>query len=97
MLQATKRKLQEINRARQRRKQTQAEKESEHVINIEVIRRKILQVEMTDLKEIIQGLETKEDYYRGLVGRPSLTPYPKAVYSRKFEIASGLRRAFKDR
>ena len=66
-------------------------------INIEVTRREILQVEITDMKEIIQGLETKENYYRGLVGRPYLSPYSKEVYTRKFKVASRLRRASKAR
>ena len=86
-------KLQDINKARARRKQTNIEKESGE-INIEVTRRDILKVEVEDLKEVIKTLETREGYYRELVNRPNLTVYSKAIYIRKFETASKLREAF---
>ena len=86
-------KLKDINKARARRKQTNLEKESGE-INIEVTRRDILKVEVEDLKEVIKTLETGEGHYRELVNRPSLTAYSKAIYTRKFEIASTLRKAF---
>ena len=86
-------KLQDINKARARRKQTNIEKESSE-INIEVTRRDILKVEVEDLKEVIKTLETREGYYRELINRPNLTAYSKAIYIRKFEIASKLREAF---
>ena len=86
-------KLQDINKARARRKQTNFEKESGE-INIEVTRRDILKVEVEDLKEVIKTLETREGYYRELINRPDLTAYSKAIYTRKFETASKLREAF---
>ena len=86
-------KLQDINKARARRKQTNIEKESGE-INIEVTRRDILKVEVEDLKEVIKTLETREGHYRELVNRPNLTAYSKAIYTRKFEVASNLRKAF---
>ena len=86
-------KLQDINKARARRKQTNLEKESGE-INIEVTRRDILKVEVEDLKEVIKTLETREGHYRELVNRPNLTAYSKAIYTRKFEIASTLRKVF---
>ena len=76
-------KLQDINKARARRKQTNLEKESGE-INIEVTRRDILKVEVEDLKEVIKTLETREGHYRELVNRPNLTTYSKAIYTRKF-------------
>ena len=60
------RKLQEINKARVRRKQTQIEKESGE-INIEVTRKDIRKIEVGDLKRNnLNSLETKEGYYRGV-------------------------------
>ena len=86
-------KLQDINKARARRKQTNIEKESGE-INIEVTRRDILKVEVKDLKEVIKTLETREGHYRALVNRHNLTAYSKAIYTRKFETASKLREFF---
>ena len=54
-------KLQDINKARARRKQTNIEKESGE-INIEVTRRDIFKVEVEDLKEVIKTLETGEGH-----------------------------------
>ena len=87
------RKLQEINKARVRRKQAHIGKENSE-LDIEVTRRDILKVEVEDIKEVTKTLETKEGYYRELINRPNLTVYSKAIYIRKFEIASNLRKAF---
>ena len=86
-------KLQDINKTRARRKQTNIVKESGE-INIEVTRRDILKVEVEHLKEVIKTLETREGHYRELVSRPNLIAYSKAIYTRKFETASKLREVF---
>ena len=57
------RKLQEINKARVRRKQAHIGKENSE-LDIEVTRRDILKVEVEDIKEVTKTLETKEGYYR---------------------------------
>ena len=86
-------KLQEFNKARVRRKQAHLEKEGSGEIDIEVTRKEVFKVEVEELKEVIKSLEVK-GHYRELIERPRITAYSKAIYTRKFEIASNLRRAF---
>ena len=85
-------KLQEFNKTRVRRKQAHLEKEGSE-IDIEVTRKGILKVEVEELKEIVKSLEVK-GHYRGLIERPRITAFSKAIYTRKFEVASNLRKAF---
>ena len=84
-------KLQEFNKARVGRKQAHLGKEGSGEIDIEVTRKEVLKVEVEELNK---SLEVKEGHYRELIERPRITAYSKAVYTRKFEIASNLRKAF---
>ena len=87
-------KLQEFNKARVRRKQAHIEKEDSGEIDIEVTRKEVLRVEVEELKEVVKSLEVKEGHYRELIERHRITAYSKAIYTRKFEVASNLRKAF---
>ena len=87
-------KLQEFNKARVRRKQAHIEKEDSGEIDIEVTRKEVLRVEVEELKEVVKSLEVKEGHYRELIERPRITAYSKAICTRKFEVASNLRKAF---
>ena len=54
-------------------------------------------VEINDLEEVIERLGRWENHYIQLGEIPQATPYSKAIYKRKVEVASRLRQAFQIR
>ena len=73
-------KVKEIDRARERRKQTQEKSKRDY--SVEITRGDITEVEIKDLEEVIERLDKQENHHIQLSENPQATPHSKAIYKK---------------